>query len=115
MISHRFATAADIDKYYGERPAATIRAIVILIDDEPAGIAGLVLKRGGDRCLAFSEFKPELEPHLKTMPVLRAVKSAQRMILETPLPVLVYDTTNPPLLERLGFTEIEPGVHLCLH
>lgn len=111
MISHRFATAADIDKYYGERPAKSIKAIVVLMDDEPAAVIGLEFCR--DRFIAFSEFKPELEPHLKTMPVLRAVKAAQRMILDAPLPVLVCNTTNPPLLERLGFTEIRPGVHLC--
>lgn len=111
MITWRYATAADVDRYYEERPSQTIRAIVILLDEVPVGIVGLSYE--GDRYIAFSESKPELEPHLKSMPVLRAVKAAQRMILDASLPVLVVNTSNPKLLERLGFREIEPGVHLC--
>jgi hypothetical protein len=107
----RYASAADVDKYYGERPPQTIRAAVVTLDDEPVGIAGL--SYDGDRYTAFSEFKPELEPHLKSMPVLRAVKAVQKMILTADLPVIVQNTTNPKLLERLGFIEIQPGVHLC--
>lgn len=111
MIRWRYATAADVDRYYGERPRQTMRAIVVLLDDEPVGIVGLANE--GDRLVAFSEYKPELEPHLKSMTVLRVVKAAQKMILTASLPVIVCETTNPKLLERLGFAEIEPGVHLC--
>ncbi len=111
MITHRFATASDIDRYYGERPAQTIKAITILMDNEPAAVIGLEVRR--DRYIAFSEFKPELAPHLKSMSVLRAVKSAQRMFREALMPVLVFNTTNPPLLEGLGFQQIAEGVHLC--
>lgn len=111
MIAWRYATAADVDRYYEERPGPTIRAIVVLLDEEPVGIVGL--SYDGDRYTAFSEYKPALEPHLKSMTVLRAVKAAQRMIQEANLPVLVVNTSNPKLLERLGFREIQPGVHLC--
>lgn len=113
MITYRLASAADVDRYYGERPSSTIRAVMIFLDEEPVGIAGL--SRAGDRFVAFSEFKPELKPHLKSMPVLRAVKAAQRMIHEAPLPVIVQDSENPELMIRLGFVEIRPGVHLCQH
>ena len=111
MIGWRYASAEDVDRYYGERPATTLKAVVILLDGEPVGIAGLSRER--DRMRAFSEFKPELEPHLKSMTVLRAVKAVQRMIHESPLPVIVQDSENPALMERLGFTEVQPGVHLC--
>lgn len=111
MIAWRFATSADIDRYYGERPGFTLQAIVVLLDDEPAGIAGL--SREGDRFRAFSEYKPALEPHLKSMTVLRAVKAVQRMIHEAPLPVIVQNSENPRLMKRLGLVEIQPGVHLC--
>lgn len=107
----RYASAADIEKYYGELPPQTIRAVVVTLGDEPVGIAGLSFD--GDRYTAFSEFKPALEPHLKSMPVLRAVKAVEKMIRTANLPVLVQNTTNPKLLERLGFREIQPGVHLC--
>ena len=110
MIEWRFATAADIDTYYGERPEVTVRAVVALLDGVPMAIAGLELR--GDRAIAFSEFKPEFEPHLKDITVLRAVKAAQRMFRESRLPVIVCTTSNPPLMERLGFTDIQPGVHV---
>lgn len=113
MISYRFATASDIDTYYGERPARTIRAVVILMDDGPVAIIGMEQLR--DRYVAFSEFKPELEPHLKSMTVLRAIKAAQRMIQEARMPVLVVNTSNPKLIEKLGFIQVEEGVHLCQH
>lgn len=111
MISFRYASTADVDRYFDERPAQTITAIVVLLDDEPAGMIGLARER--DRMIAFSEYKPVLEPHLKSMTVLRAIKAAHRMFLDAPLPVIVCDTTNPRLVERLGFRLIEPGVHLC--
>lgn len=111
-ISHRCATAADVDQFYNGRPDQTIQAIVILLDDEPVGIAGIARER--ERAIAFSEYKPVLEPYLKTMPVLRAVKAAQKIIRSTTLPVLVFNSSNPALMERLGFRLIEPGVHLCL-
>lgn len=88
-----------------------MRAVVVFLDDEPVGMAGLAYH--ADRYIAFSEFKPELEPYLKSMTVLRAVKAAQRMILTANLPVVVVDSTNPALMLRLGFIEIAPGVHLC--
>lgn len=110
-VTFRFASAADVDRYFGERPDQTIKAIAVFMGEEPVGMVGLEMYR--DRCVAFSEFKPELEPHLKTMPVLRAVKAAQKMFREQSLPVLVVNTSNPQLLERLGFQEIQPGVHLC--
>lgn len=112
MIAYRFATAADIDGYYGERPDVSIRAIVVLLDEKPAGIVGLELR--GDRAIAFSEFKPELEPHMKSITVARAIKAAQVLFRAARVPVIVVNTSNPPLLERLGFTEFAPGVHrLC--
>lgn len=110
MIAWRYATAADVDRYYGERPEQTIRAIAVLMDEEPVGMLGL--EHAGDRYIAFSEFKSELEPHLKSIPVLRAIKAAQHMFREAPLPVIVVNTSNPELLTRLGFLEIQPGVHM---
>ncbi len=112
MITHRLATADDIDRFYDGRPDQTIQAVVILLDGEPVGIAGLARER--ERFIAFSEHKPALAPHLKTMPVLRAVKAAQKIIRSASMPVLVFDSQNPALMERLGFRLIEPGVHLCL-
>lgn len=110
MIRHRFATAADLDKFYDERPEQTVRAIVIEMDDEPVAIIGIARHR--DRFQAFSEYKPALEPHLKSMPVLRAIKAGQQLIKEAPLPVIAIEEGKPGFLSRLGFNEVSPGVYL---
>ena len=105
----RNATAADVDAFYGERPAQSMRAIAIVKDEKPLAIIGLAFE--GDRFQAFSEYKPELEPHLKSMTVLRAIKQGQAMIAAATLPVVAYSKGNPALLKRLGFVEV-PGGYL---
>lgn len=106
----RFATAADVEAYYGEQPDQTLRAMVIEKDGAPLAIAGLALE--GDRFQAFSEFKPEMEPYLKSMTVLRFVKRVQAMIQAAPLPVVAFSKGDPALLERLGFQKIREGAYL---
>lgn len=101
MIAWRFARGADIDRFYGERPKQTARALTVLIDDEPVAIAGLIGQ--GDHCIAFSDVKPALEPHLKSMPVLRVIMAVQRMCADSKLPVFALKTTNSGLLPRMGF------------
>lgn len=104
MITWRPASGADVDRYYGERPHASMRAIAILMDGEPAAIIGLAFD--GARGLAFSEYKPQLEPHLKSMPVLRAIKAAQRMFAASRRPVFAVRESCNGLLERLGFASV---------
>lgn len=110
MIHSRFATAADIDGFYGERPAPTMRAIAILMDDAPVAIIGLAQHR--DRYQAFSEYKPALEPHLRSMAVLRAIKAAQSMIASAVMPVVAFCKDKPDLIERLGFIKVRNGAYL---
>jgi hypothetical protein len=90
-----------------------VKAIVIRLNDVPAAIIGLDMRK--TEHILFSDYKPELAPHLKSIPVMRALKAAQRMWRESPMPVRTYDTTNPALLTRLGFIEIRPGVHEWPH
>jgi hypothetical protein len=105
MITWSYASAAEVDAYYGERPAQTMRAIVIRLDDKPAGIIGVAFE--GDRMRAFSEYCPELEPHLKSMPVLRAIKASQRMFAQSAKPVIAVREGCSGVLERLGFVQID--------
>jgi hypothetical protein len=106
----RFATAADVQAYYGDMPDQTMRAMVIEKDGAPVVIAGIALE--GDRFQAFSEFKPEFEPQLKSMTTLRFVKRVQAMIAAAPLPVVAFSKGDPALLERLGFQKIREGAYL---
>ena len=112
MITYQYATASDIDAYYGERPRPTMRAIAISLNGVPAAIIGLYF--AGDRLMAFSEFKPELEPHLKSMTVLRAIKAAQRMFEQSKRPVYAVGDECSRILDRLGFKHIDDGVYRWL-
>lgn len=109
MITWRLASAADIESYYGGRPQESMRAIVILLDGVHAGIIGLAYER--DRMRAFSESKPELDPFLKSMPVLRAIKAAQKMFSESKRPVFAVQESCTGILERLGFVQVEGEVY----
>ena len=88
-----------MDFYYGSYP--TVRAICILLDGKPAGFIGL--KKEGWYMGYFSEYSEALEPYLKTIPVLRAVKASIDLVKKERLPVLAK-TDNTALLERLGFS-----------
>lgn len=102
MIGWRFARAADIERFYGERPERTLKAVAIFLDEEPVAICGIATQ--GDHCLAFSDVKPALSPHLRSMTVLRAIKATQALIAASKLPVFALKTTESGLLARLGFT-----------
>lgn len=103
------ATAPDLDAYYGGRNRQTMRAIVVKLDDSPAGVIGLAKAR--DRLLMFSEYKPELAPYLKSMGALRAIKEAMRWASESKLPVFAVCQDSERLLERLGFVHVQDGVY----
>lgn len=113
MISFRAASGSDVDRFYGERPSETLTAIAILLDGEPVAILGLANDIGCYRL--FSDYKPELEPHLKSMTVLRALKAVQNLCAKAGLPVYALQERDPEILERLGFQRIRDGVYLWLH
>jgi hypothetical protein len=115
IIEWRFATRADIVEFYGHPPPATIRAIVVTRNGEPVGIGGVARDKGLTHRF-FSDHKPEFAPHLKTMPVLRAIKAGMKMVDEYPGVVMAFaqDDTGAKLLERLGFKHIERNVYAWL-
>lgn len=96
------ATASDVDALYAGRPRETVRALVIQVDGEPAGIIGLAQEP--DRLRAFSESREALCPHLKCMPVLRAIKAFMKWVEESKVPVYAI-SEGTGLLERLGFVQ----------
>jgi hypothetical protein len=64
----------------------------------------------GPRMRAFSEYRPEFEPHLRSMTVLRAIKAAQRMFSESPRPVIAVKGSDSGILERVGFVPMTDEV-----
>ena len=109
-IEWSIATSKDIDDFYGERPRVTLRAIAIRMDGVPVGLVGLVDEK--TRMRAFSEYKPELAPYLKSMTVLRAVKASQRMIASCGKQVIAVAESCPAILERVGFVHAQDDIYV---
>lgn len=82
-----------------------MRALVATRDDDPFFIIGLANEPGFKK--AFSEYKPGCKPLLKSMAVLRAIKTVATWIGESRLPVVAIaqpgEQESPALLRRLGF------------
>jgi hypothetical protein len=111
-VGWRFATAADIDAYYGVRPRQTIRALVVTLNGEAAGVIGLA--RHADHVRFFGEFRGELRKHLRRVQVLRAIKHVQSWIRESVMPVYVIAEETEPdavrFLTRFGFVPHEENI-----
>lgn len=103
-ITWGVASAADVDALYAGRPRETLRALVIRVDGEPAGIIGLAQEP--DRFRAFSEVRDALCPHLTRMPVLRAIKAFMKWVETSRVPVYAL-SEGTGLLERLGFVRTQ--------
>jgi hypothetical protein len=107
VIGYRFATAADISRYYEGQPHPTLRAVVLTLNDEPAAVIGLATE--GLHAKFFSEYRPEFRPYLKSMTCLRALKQAMTFVSASRLQVLaVPEETEPDshrILTRLGFVQ----------
>jgi hypothetical protein len=103
------AAASDIDRYYGERPAPTMKAIVIKRGGQPVAIIGMFID--GPRMRAFSEYVPEFEPHLRSMTALRAIKAAQKMFNECRRQVIAVKGSDTMILERVGFVPLTDEVY----
>jgi hypothetical protein len=104
-MKQRFATASDILKFYGERPPQTLKAIIVVLDEEPIAVVGLSNEGGYGKF--FSEYKPELRGRLRRMAVLRAIKAAMEFVERCPMPVVAVthpeEPDSPRLLQKLGF------------
>lgn len=109
MIHWRFARGADIDQFYGERPDITMKAVTICMDEEPVAIIGVAMFER--HACAFSDYRPALEPHLRSIPVMRALKAAQRLFAQTRTPLYAQRTTDNELLSRLGFVPEDGEVY----
>ena len=80
-----------------------MRAMVAILDGRVAGIAGIV--REGPGYKLFSDSIPELEPHLRSITVLRAVKKVLQFTESSRLQVAAV-SHNPDLLLKLGFRHV---------
>ena len=106
-LSVRPATRATITDYYGEMTRESIRGYVAYLDDEAVGIIGLA--RQGSINVLFSEYQPELEPYLKRMTILRAIKSIMEIAASHPgfVEAISDRDEGDRILTRYGFEDIE--------
>ena len=108
-VTYRLATAGDLRRFYGSTPRMTVRAVVILLDEEPTAIIGLAM--GIDCATLYSDAKPALDPYLKRMPVLRAIKLAMSLVKNCGRDVYAKRQEGTDIIERLGFEQLEGEVY----
>ncbi len=102
----RFATSEDVIEYFGGRQAGTMRALVAVQDGSITGFIGIV--REGPIGKYFCDISPELEPHLRSMAVLRAIKWSIDLVKNYKGPVIAVaeHVEGCRILNRLGFTHL---------
>ena len=90
----------------------TLRAIVVTLDGDPAAILGVSRERGIGKY--FADYTVELEPYLKSITVLRAIKASMEFVKNYPGPVysVAQHRKGARLLKRLGFTHISGDLFL---
>lgn len=112
-ITTRAATAEDLRQFYEGRPHPTLRARVVMRGNEVLGVIGVA--REGAWAKFFSEFKPDLRPHLRRMASLRTIADAMRIVRASHLPVYSLAQADEPdshrVLQRLGFTHLDGDVY----
>jgi hypothetical protein len=81
-----------------------MRAIVVKMNGIPAGLLGLAKEADRDR--AFTEYKPELEPYLRSIVVGRAIRALLKWAKASRVPVCAY-SDRPDVLTKCGFKQIQ--------
>lgn len=94
-------------RFYGELPRQTVRAVVILLDGEPAGLIGLARESGCEKF--FSEAKSELD--LRRFEVLRTIKLAMSLVKSSKCDVYAVREEGTDILLRLGFEHVEDDIY----
>ena len=100
----RQATAADIDEFFGQRPRRTLRAFAVEMDGRVEGVVGVSREKEFGKF--FADYSEALEPHLRSITVMRAVKKAMELVKSYGGPVISVAShgEGARLLTRLGFT-----------
>ena len=77
-----------------------------MMDGKVAGIMGVMREKNYGKC--FSEFKPELQPYLKSITIMRGVKRALHLCddYEGPVIAVAENAESCRIMHRLGFTHL---------
>ncbi len=84
-----------------------MRALVAEMDGRVVGIIGVI--REGPIGKFFCDFLPELQPHLQSITIFRAVKASMEFVKQYQGPVLALaeHAEGCRMLNRLGFTHLD--------
>ena len=107
----RLATSQDIEDYYGEPPKGTLRAYVALLDGQVAGFIGIVREQAVGKL--FCDFKPELQPYLQSITIMRAVKASMKFAeqYKGPIVAIAEHAEGCRILHRLGWTHLKGDLY----
>jgi hypothetical protein len=91
-----------------------MRAIAVEMDGEVAAIVGVV--REGPVGKYFTDISPELQPHLRSITILRAIKASMELVKQYRGPVLAIaeSVEGCMTLNRLGFTHLDGAYYQWL-
>ncbi len=103
----RPATSKDLDQFYGEdRPGGSMRVVVVDLDGDIVGIAGLAYH--DDQMVAFSVIRDPLRGYPLT--IMKTAMRLKDMIIKYGGNVLAIasggEINSDKLLERMGFSFI---------
>lgn len=105
MITTRPATPADLALFYPDF-TCSFRAWTALLDQAPKGIIGLALTL--PVAFLFSNFEPELRPHLRRPGIMHLIRQTRDTIRKSRVPVWAVAQDDEPdaprILQRLGLT-----------
>lgn len=110
-ITTRYATSQDVSEFWDEKISGTMRALVAEMDGEVVGFIGVV--REGPIGKYFCDFKPELQPYLTSMPIMRAIKKSMEFVHEYqgPLVSVAEHAEGCRILNKLGFTHLDGALY----
>lgn len=112
QIEVRQATSDDVLEFFGEPQAGTLKALVAIMDGKPVGIIGIIRDRMYGRY--FCDFRSELEPYLRSMKIMRAIKESMRIVESYKGPVLsvAEHVEGCRILNRLGFVHFYGVIYI---
>ena len=108
------ATAEDIAEFYGGSERRTIRALVSKLDSRVVGILGVARENGYGKY--FCDYKEELEPYLKSVTIMRAVKASLKFCddYRGPMIAVADHAEGCRILHRLGFEHLHGAYYAWL-
>ena len=110
------ATPELLEKFYGDVPKFSQKAVAAVRGDEVLGVAGIYRQYGVN--VLFSEIRPDIEEDIMKFTYRRAFVECMREVINyaktSNLPVVSVAKEGRDiscrLLRRLGMKEIKPGV-----